>query len=404
MIRETELMRHTLTPRAQRAYVFFLMGELDARKYWIGLNMVPGVGAITYRKLLNAFHDPQKVFSASPASFRSIPGLAEKTIANILQFDVERAVQQEFDAITSHGAHIITWNDDEYPDALKNIFDPPPILYVKGQRMHAHDVMVAIVGSRQSSTYGRTVAEQLAKQFALKGVSVVSGMARGIDSAAHRGAIRAGGQTIAVLGCGVDVVYPPEHSDLYQEIIEKGTLLSELPMATKPDRRNFPARNRIISGLSLATVVVEAGEQSGALITADMALEQGRDVFAVPGNITSGSSKGTNRLIKQGAALIEHADDVLNAISSEIRRELQQETQPELPLLASSPKSSVPPLPLALTPLEEKILELIPTEPIHIDEIAMQTQTASGTVSATLMMLEMKNLIRQLAGKMFVRQ
>ena len=380
------------------------MGELDARKYWIGLNMVPGVGAITYRKLLNAFHDPQKVFSASPASFRLIPGLAEKTIANILQFDVERAIQQEFDAITSHGAHIITWDDDEYPDALKNIFDPPPILYVKGQRLHAHDVMVAIVGSRQSSTYGRSVAEQLAKQFALKGVSVVSGMARGIDSAAHRGAIRAGGQTIAVLGCGVDVVYPPEHADLYQEIIEKGTILSELPMTTKPDRRNFPARNRIISGLSLATVVVEAGEQSGALITADMALEQGRDVFAVPGNITSGSSKGTNRLIKQGAALIEHADDVLNAISSEIRRELQQETQPELPLSASSPKSSVPPLPLALTPLEEKILELIPTEPVHIDEIAIQTQTASGTVSATLMMLEMKNLIRQLAGKMFVRQ
>jgi len=365
--------------------------------------MVSGVGSITYRKLLNVFQDPQEVFSASPSCFHSIPGIAEKTIANIIQFDVERAVQQEFDAITANGVHIVTWNDDEYPAALKNIFDPPPILYVKGQRLHTHDVMVAIVGSRKSSTYGRTVAEQLATQFALKGVSIVSGMARGIDSAAHRGAIRAGGQTIAVLGCGVDVVYPPEHAELYQEIAEKGTLLSELPMATMPDRRNFPARNRIISGLSLATVVVEAGEQSGALITADMALEQGRDVFAVPGNINSGSSKGTNRLIKQGAALIEHADDVLHAISSEIRRELDQDAQPELPLVATQTRIS-PAFPFALTPQEEQIFSIIPTEPVHIDEIAIQSQMPSGSVSATLMMLEMKNLIRQLAGKMFVRQ
>lgn len=366
--------------------------------------MVPGVGSVTYRKLLNVFHDPQEVFTASSASLRSIPGLPEKTIANILQFDVERAVQGELDAILSGQAHIVTWQDDEYPDALKNIFDPPPILYLKGQRLHAHDVMVAIVGSRKSSTYGRTVAEQLAKQFALKGVTVVSGMARGIDSAAHRGTIHAGGQTIAVLGCGVDVVYPPEHADLYEEIIAKGTILSELPMTTKPDRRNFPARNRIISGLSLATVVVEAGEQSGALITADMALEQGRDVFAVPGNINSGSSKGTNRLIKQGAALIEHADDVLNAISSEIRRELHQDTQPELPFHAAQPTPIISLPPLALTPQEELVLNVIPAEPIHIDDIAMQSQLASGLVSATLMMLEMKNVIRQLAGKMFIRQ
>ena len=380
------------------------MGELDARKYWLGLNMVPGVGAVTYRKLLNVFHDPEEVFSAHFSSFRSIPGLPEKTIANIVQFDVERAVQQECEAILSSGAHIVTWEDEDYPDALKNIFDPPPVLYVKGRRLHAHDVMVAIVGSRKSSTYGRSVADQLARQFALKGVTVVSGMARGIDSAAHRGAMHAGGQTIAVLGCGVDVVYPPEHADLYQEIVQKGTLLSELPMTTKPDRRNFPARNRIISGLSLATIVVEAGEQSGALITADMALEQGRDVFAVPGNITSGSSKGTNHLIKQGAALIEHADDVLNAISSEIRRELHQDTQPELPLQSAQPGLLSPSIPLALTPHEATIFNIVSTEPMHIDEVAMQAQLTSGIVSATLMMLEMKNLVRQLAGKMFVRQ
>ncbi len=380
------------------------MSDLETKKYWIALNMVPGVGAITYRKLLNAFQTPEGVFSAPPHLLRAIPGIHEKAVNHILRFEVTASLEKEFMEIEKHHVHVITWDDDEYPEQLKMIFDPPPLLYVKGNVFQSYEVMISVVGSRKASTYGRTVCEHLCREFAVKGMSVVSGMARGIDSAAHRGTLKANGRTIAVLGCGVDVIYPPENARLYDQILEKGAIISELPMSTKPDRGNFPARNRIISGMSLATVVVEAGGQSGALITADMALEQGRDVFAVPGNITSASSKGTNRLIKQGAALIEHADDVLNAIPLELSREiqqgLQQEFSPRPTRSAEQPGTlSLPPL----TPTEQQVFDVIEQQPLHIDQIIVRTDLPSGTVSATLMMLEMKNVIRQISGKMFLR-
>ena len=384
--------------------IFVCMSDLDARKYWVALNMVPGVGAVTYRKLLNVFESPEQVFSAPSALLRTVPGIHQKTVSNIVNFGFPDIVKKELDRIEKHQVQIITWQDEEYPERLKTIFDPPPVLYVKGNRFQSHELMIAVVGSRKASTYGRTVAENLCREFAVKGITVVSGMARGIDSAAHRGTLRAGGRTIAILGCGVDVVYPPENTRLYQKILEIGSIVSELPMTAKPDRRNFPARNRIISGMSLGTVVVEAGSQSGALITADMALEQGRDVFAVPGNISSGSSKGTNRLIKQGATLIEHAEDVLNAIPLEISRDIQQGMQKELFFHQDSllPPQQTPTLP-PLTSDEKLILELLEPQPIHIDEITVRSQLPSGTVSAVLMMLEMKNVIRQISGKMFFR-
>lgn len=386
------------------------MRELDAKKYWVALNMVTGVGAVTFRKLLNAFADPQRVFAASRAELRALPGIPEKTVANILQFDLDALLPKELDAIASHHAQIVTIDDAAYPDILRHIFDPPHVLYVKGQPLQAHEIAIAVVGSRQASTYGRTVAEHFGQQLALKGVTVVSGLARGIDSAAHRGAIQAGGRTIAALGCGVDVIYPAENANLYHEITAQGSLISELPMGTMPDRRNFPARNRIISGLCLGTLVIEAGDQSGALITADMALEQGRDVFAVPGNITSGSSKGTNRLIKQGAALVEHADDILAAMNMEIQREMRraaptipQAELPFTPAAAPSPTKTFAPLP-PLSPEERQVFQAIGDQPAHIDDITMHAQLPSGAVSAALMMLEMKNLVRQLAGKMFQRR
>ncbi len=380
------------------------MSHLEAKKYWIALGMVSGVGAITYRKLLNRFGSPEQVFSAPRHLLRTIPGIAEKTVTNILSFGRPDSLNAELEAIEKAGVHIVTWQDAEYPAHLKTIFDPPPLLYVKGNTLQAHELTLAVVGSRKASTYGRTIAESLCREFALKGITVVSGMARGIDSAAHRGTLKAGGRTIAVLGCGVNVIYPPENTRLYHEIAEKGSLVSELPMSTKPDRGNFPARNRIISGMSLGTVVVEAGAQSGALITADMALEQGRDVFAVPGNITSASSTGTNRLIKQGAALVERAEDVLNALPLEISRDLQQSQQGELPFQGdvSAPEHHISPLP-ELSGHEERIFQLIDHQPIHIDEITVRSKLPSGTVSAALMMLEMKNVIRQIAGKMFLR-
>jgi DNA processing protein len=379
----------------------FLMTTAADNTYWIALNMVPGVGAITYRKLLNAFGSPEAVFAASAAQLRKIPGLHAKIVQNIVSFDASDRVQRELDAIRQHNVSIMTWNDPDYPGHLRQIFDPPPILYLKGQPLAADEIMVAVVGSRKASTYGRVTAETLCRELAVKGITVVSGLARGIDSAAHRGSLKAGGRTIAVMGCGVDVVYPPENTRLYEEILEHGAILSELPMHTKPDRGNFPARNRIISGLSLGTVVVEAGYQSGALITADTALEQGREVFAVPGNINSAGSKGTNRLIKQGAGLVERAEDILQelslAISQNVTLSGADAQQPELPLTPPQPP------PPDLTDEEQRIYALLEDQPVHIDTLTTRSQLPSGTVSAILMMLEMKNVIRQLAGKMFVR-
>lgn len=371
------------------------MQDLEAKKYWIALNMVPGVGAITYRKLLNACGSPEQVFSASPSMLNRVPGVSEKIVRNILDFGFPDRVKRELEAIDKYHVQVITCTDHDYPEKLKTIFDPPPLIYFRGNGLHPHEVMIAVVGSRKASTYGRITAEKICGELALKGVTVVSGMARGIDSAAHRGTLKAGGRTVAVLGSGIDVVYPPENRQLYDEIVEKGAVISEFPMHTKPDRGNFPARNRVISGMSLGTVVVEAGIQSGALITADMALEQGREVFAVPGNITSASSRGTNRLIKQGAVLIERADDILHELSLAISHELK-DLQPELPLEA---KESSP----ALTGDEQRIYTLMSNQPMHIDEITVQSQLPSGKVSAILMMLEMKNVIRQLSGKMFIR-
>jgi DNA processing protein len=387
------------------AYVFFsLMESVDVKKFWIALNMVPGVGPVTYRKLLNHFGSPEQVLSASSSDLKAVPGLGNRVINAILQFDWTARIDKEFEAISQHHAHLLCWDDEAYPVQLKTIFDPPPILYAKGHLECLQDILIAIVGSRRATTYGRTVAENLSRELALKGVGVVSGLARGIDSAAHIGALKGNGKTVAVLGCGIDVVYPPDNKRLYADICEHGVLVSEFPMHTKPDRGNFPARNRIISGLSLGTVVVEAGLQSGALITADMALEQGRDVFAVPGNITSPISRGTNRLIKQGANLVERADDILHALSVEISQQIST-NQPELPF--HTPHGTVHPTPripaFTLTADEERIYDLLSEQPLHIDALTIQAQLPSGTVSAMLMMLEMKGAVKQLSGKMFVR-
>ncbi len=363
--------------------------------------MVPGVGSVTFRKLVNTFHTPEHALSASFSDLKHIPGIQEKLAREIAHFGFPDHVKRELDDIETHQVQIITWDDREYPEHLNSIFDPPPVLYVKGTLCQQQELLIAVVGCRKASTYGRTMAGKLSTEFAMKGVTVVSGMARGIDSAAHVGSLKAGGRTIAVLGCGVNVIYPPENKRLYHEIVEKGAVISEFPIHAKPDRFNFPARNRIISGMTLGTVIVEAGHRSGALITADMALEQGREVFAVPGNVTSGTSAGTNHLIKQGAYLIEHAEDVLSALSLEISREIKG-AQPEFAF--NDPTAAPPAHKPDLTQEEQHLFDIIPPEqPIHIDDITVRSELPSGKVSAMLMMLEMKNVIRQLSGKMFVR-
>ena len=356
--------------------------------------MVPGVGPVTYRKLLNHFGTPEHVFSASLPLLQAVPGISARVAQAIADFAWTERIDNELQILSTPDIHLLTWDDAEYPARLKTIFDPPPVLYARGRLEDLQDVLIAIVGSRRATTYGRTVAEKLSRELVMKGVGIVSGLARGIDSAAHNGALKGGGKTVAVLGCGIDVIYPPENDRLYAEICEHGVLISEFPIHSKPERGNFPARNRIISGLSLGTVVVEAGLQSGALITADMALEQGRDVFAVPGNITSPSSRGTNRLLKQGAHVAERADDILHTLSIEISQQIA--SQPNLPF---TPTASPP----SLTDDEQCIYDLLSTQPIHIDALTIQAQLPSGNVSAILMMLEMKGAIKQLSGKMFLR-
>jgi DNA processing protein len=280
----------------------------------------------------------------------------------------------------------VTWQDEEYPPGLKEIYDPPPVLYVLGTLSPRDLRGVAVVGSRNPTTYGRIAAEKLSFGLGKLGVTVVSGLARGVDSAAHQGVLAAGGRTVGVLGCGIDRVYPPENADLFARVAAQGAVLSEFPLSTPPDSDHFPIRNRIISGISLGVVVVEATLRSGSLITARFALEQGREVYALPGNVDSARSEGTNRLIKQGAKLVMKAEDIVE----EILPQLRQAPPPEPPKLS-------------LPPDEEKILSLLGREAQHIDAVAGRSGWPIGRVSAVLLSLEIAGHVKQLPGMRFLK-
>jgi DNA processing protein len=361
------------------------------RAYWVALNMVPQVGSVSFRRVIDHFGSPQKVFTASAQELQSVPGLRKEAARAIGQFPYRQELEKEWNFIRSHDVKIITWQDKEYPENLKNIHDPPPVLYLKGQLDPRDKLAVAIVGTRHASSYGLKMAEELARQMAQRGITIVSGMARGIDSAAHRGALAAGGRTIAVWGSGLEVVYPSENKDLAEEIAQKGAILSQFPMKTQPNRQTFPVRNRIISGLSLGVVVAEAPMESGALISAHCALEQGREVFAIPGRVTDKGSQGTNRLIKAGAKLVEDWQDVLLEISPPLKEWLAR----DLP----APTPSLPQLPEE----EGKIFVLLKEEPLHIDELIGLSGLSAAKVSTLLLSLEMKGLAKQEAGKRFIR-
>ncbi len=391
----------------------------DNKIYWLALSLVQGVGAILFKRLIEAFGSPRNVFEASPEALQQVEGVGAKTAYHIKAFFKTDTLRKQLQLLEKHRVHFVTFNDSSYPELLRNIFDPPPVLYVKGTFSERDRLAVAVVGSRKSSSYGRLTAEKICVDLVSRGVTIVSGLARGIDSFAHRGALKGGGRTIAVLGNGVDYIYPRENRKLYEEIVEKGAVISEFPLGTPPDRKNFPVRNRIISGLSLGVVVVEASDQSGALITADQALEQGREVLAIPGNISSYTSRGTHRLIKQGAKLVETAEDILEELSL-FRREAGTQIQslpsnPSRPVSIRSPErkrptssstllkgETTPPLE-DLTEDERLVYAVIDSEPLHIDEIVHRLQRPTGFVLGVLMMLEMKNKIKQLSGKMFIR-
>ncbi|MCX5841700.1 MAG: DNA-processing protein DprA [Deltaproteobacteria bacterium] len=373
-------------------------------KYWVALKWVEGVGNVGFKALLEAFGTPRKVFEAPLSMIKAVPGIGNKTAPQIKAFKDWKKVEKELECANRTGVSIVTSQDPLYPSQLLSTYDYPAFLYVKGH-LKEDDVNVAVVGSRMASTYGKFTTERLCRELVLRGITVISGLARGIDSAAHRGALSGKGRTIAVLGCGLDVVYPPENEKLFNEISLQGALISEFPFGTPPNAPNFPARNRIISGISLGVVVVEASEKSGSLITARIALEQGREVFAVPGSIDSSGSRGTNKLIKQGAKLIENVEDILEEILPQVTREPksvkpdQRQKQPDdhQKILTSSPAP-------VLKETEKTVWQVLSQKPVHIDQIITSTGLTAHEVLGILLNLELQGLIEQKPGKTYMRK
>ncbi len=359
--------------------------------YWLALSLTPGVGGIFIKRLLDRFRTPEAVFQAPLAELLQIEGLGEKVAREIQKGPVDKKVEKELSLLEEVGGKMMTIKDESYPKRLKEIYDPPPLLYVRGELKEEDELAVAIVGSRKTTPYGRWITEKMGQELARHGITIVSGMARGIDSHAHWGALSGGGRTIAVLGSGVDVVYPPENRNLYKKIIDQGAVLSEFPMSSPPEGGHFPKRNRIISGLSIGVVVVQAGMESGSLITANYALEQGREVFAVPGNVGSDSSRGTHQLIKDGAKLVESSEDILEEVLPQWRKERKM------------PQDVEPPV-RDLTEEEKVLYEQLGETPLHIDVLIRESQFDPGKVSSLLLNLELKGLISQWPGKCFSKK
>ncbi|HSD51033.1 MAG TPA: DNA-processing protein DprA, partial [Candidatus Methylomirabilis sp.] len=329
------------------------------------------------------------VWEASVPALRTVPGIGPAVAQTLRRFPRGKALQEDQARVTRAGIRVIVWGDPDYPRRLQEIPSAPPILYLRGTLAPGDDAAVAIVGARRATAYGEMVARELAAELARRGLCIVSGLARGIDAAAHRGALDAGGRTLAILGSGLDQIYPAEHKGLAGEVVAHGAMLSEFPLGTPPARLNFPRRNRIISGLSLGVVVAEAGVDSGALITAHHALEQGREVFAVPGRVHARYSEGCNRLIKAGAKLVETWEDVLSELVPQVR--------------PSRPRQAVEPPP-SLIPAEQQVYDILGGGPLHIDALIVRAgNLPGGRVASALVGLEMKGLVRQLTGKVFER-
>ncbi len=352
---------------------------------WLALKAVPGVGLVLFQRLVQHFGGPAAVFEASLAELTKIKGVSPAIAQAIIKFRDWDKMEAQLMDLQGKDMLLLTQDDPRFPPGLKTILYPPPYLFLRGAIHPEDERAVGLVGTRNATYYGLKAGRRLARALAGRGVTVVSGLARGIDTAAHQGALEAGGRTLAVLGCGLDVVYPPENRELYQKIPEQGALISEYPPGTPPEARNFPVRNRLISGLSQALVVVEAPLKSGTQITVRYALDQGREVLAVPGPVESALSLGPHRLIQQGAKLVHDVEDILE----------------ELPgLTSASPKISIP----RATPLtvEDPLLSLMGSEPIQLDELVQASRLAAPEVMSRLTMLELQGLIRELPGKCYV--
>lgn len=363
----------------------------DEQEALLRLIQVDGVGSSRIRSLVGRFRTPGAVLDASEAALASVDGIDRTTATKIKRAGGEDFARQQLQRMRRLGVRLITFWDAEYPALLKQIYDPPVVLFVRGEIRPEDRNAVAVVGTRQPSAYGKLVTERLTADLVRHGLTVISGLAYGIDTLAHNAAVQHGGRTMAVLGSGLDRIYPGVNKALAEWIAKQGALVSEFPLGTKPDRNHFPRRNRIIGGLSLGTLVIEAGDRSGALITAAMALEQNREVFAVPGNIDSARSLGTNELIKQGAKLVTSVDDVLTEIAAHLQ------------VLTGPVREATPAIPDNLTEEEKSLLEHITNEPSHIDKIALAAQKSPAEVLSVLLSLELKEVVKQLSGKLFVR-
>ena len=364
---------------------------MNSTEACIALNMLPTVGPVRLRKLLEIFAEPQRVLAAKRSELRAAEGIGNEVADQIANWESIVDVAAELDRIREFGATVITQESPSYPRPLREIHAPPIVLYVWGELQERDHHAIGIIGARRTTHYGTESAKKLAYQLAYAGLTVISGLARGIDTAAHQGALAAKGRTIAVIGSGLSKLYPPENRGLAEKIRDgNGAIVSEFSMEIEPDRQTFPMRNRIIAGWSHGVLVVEAGLNSGALITASQALEQGRSVYAVPGHINAPSAFGSNRLIQQGAKLVMDASDILDDLQI-----LLPETKP-------SPEAAARTLP-ALSDEERRVYDAIESTETAIDDIGRKCQLPSATVSSALLRLELKRLVKQLPGKYFVK-
>ena len=361
--------------------------SLEELAYWIAFNRVSGIGPVSFKSLLDYYHNDLEAAWRADSKELAQAGLTQKTIENMIKLRTTSTPQRELEKLEQLRIRVITWKDKTYPPLLREIDDAPPVLYTYGKLTEADQFALAVVGTRNSTTYGRQVTERIVTELAKGQVTVVSGLALGIDTIAHTAALDAGGRTIGVLACGLDIIYPPTNRGLARRMVEsgQGALITEYPLGVQPDGGNFPARNRIISGLSLGVLVTEAPPKSGALITANFALKHGRDVFAVPGSILSSRSAGVNKLIQDGARPVMEVKDILEALNLFM---IPQHVE----MQAVLPDNDE----------ERVLLKLISHEPCHVDELIRGSGLATTVVSSTLMMMELKGMIKQVGGMQYV--
>ncbi len=355
------------------------------RRYWIGFSLIPQIGPVKMRRLVDHFGDLERAWRASARDLAQ-SGLDRRALENVVAARGLIQLDAELDKVAKAGVQVLTWADTTYPRLLQSIPNPPPVLYLKGELLPDDEWALAVVGTRRATQYGREVTRELVTELVRNRITIVSGLARGIDGEAHRAALDAGGRTLAVLGSGVDVIYPPEHEKLAAEIAQHGAVISEYPLGTKPDAVNFPPRNRIISGLSLGTLITEGDENTGARITIEFALEQGRETFAVPGNLFHRESRGANKVIQRGEAkLVTRALDILEELNLTMVSQ-QQEVR------AIAPENET----------ESVLLKHLSSEPVHIDELRRMTGLPIATVSGTLALMELKGMVKQVGGMNYV--